>query len=162
MKFYIKQKVFSFKDKFKILDESQELQYEVKGKFMSLSNKLELVDKLGNPVLRAKRKVLAFLPKYFIYNLKGEEIATIKRIFGFRPRFTLSALRTDLEVEGSLFAHSFGIFDHGNEVATISKKIISWGDTYEINIIDEENTELFLFIVIVLDQIIHERKQAFA
>ena len=50
MKFYIKQKVFSFKDKFRIMDENQVLQYEVKGKFMSLSNKLELLDKNGNLV----------------------------------------------------------------------------------------------------------------
>ncbi len=162
MKFYIKQKVFSFKDKFRVMNENQELQYEIKGKFMSISNKLELLDKNGEPVLRAKRKVISFLPKYFIYDLNGQEIATVKRLFSLRPKFIISALRTDLEVEGSLFAHSFGIFNHGKEVATISKKIISWGDTYEINIFDEENTELYLFIVIVLDQVIHEKKQTFA
>ena len=38
------------------------------------------------------------------------------------------------------------------------KKVISWGDTYEINILDELNTELYLFIVIIIDQIIHEQR----
>lgn len=158
MKFYIKQKVFTFKDQFTIMDENQNLQYQVKGKFMSITNKLELLDKNGEVLLRSNKKVLTIMPKYFIYNLRDEEIATIKRIFGFRPRFNISALKKELTVDGSLFAHSFNIYDEGKVVASIQKKIISWGDTYQIEILDEENVELFLFVVIVLDQVIHERK----
>ena len=48
MKFYIKQKVFTLKDKFDITDEHQNLKYQVKGKFMSISNRLELLDTSGN------------------------------------------------------------------------------------------------------------------
>ena len=64
-----------------------------------------------------------------------------------------------MRLDGSLFAHSFTIYENDEVVATIRKKIISWGDTYEIEIFVEENVELLLFTVIVLDQVIHERKR---
>jgi uncharacterized protein YxjI len=43
-------------------------------------------------------------------------------------------------------------------VTSISKKIISWGDTYEIDVVDENNLELLLFMVIIIDQVVHENK----
>jgi uncharacterized protein YxjI len=46
-------------------------------------------------------------------------------------------------------------------VASISKKIISWGDTYEIEIKNEEDKELFMFVVIIIDQVVHERKRRY-
>lgn len=159
MKFYIKQKVFSFKDKFRVFDENENLQYEIKGKVVSITNKLEFLDKNGELLFRSNRKVLTLLPKYFIYNLRNEEVATIQRLFSLRPKFNLSILRKEMRLDGSLLAHSFTIYENDDIIATIRKKIISWGDTYEIEIFDDENVELLLFTVIVLDQVIHERRR---
>ena len=44
MKFYIKQKVFSFRDKFTVKDLEQNDLYQVKGKLMSISNKIDFMD----------------------------------------------------------------------------------------------------------------------
>ncbi|MCK4551632.1 MAG: LURP-one-related family protein [Tenericutes bacterium] len=159
MKFYIKQKVFSFKDKFRVLDENENLQYEIKGKVFSITNKLEFLDKNGEVLFRSNRKIFTLLPKYYIYNLRDEEVATIQRVFSLRPKFNLSILRKEMRMDGSLFAHSFTIYDNDEVVATIRKKIISWGDTYEIEIFDDENIELLLFSVIVLDQVFHEKRR---
>ncbi len=158
MKYYVKQKVFSLKDQFYVMDQSGKEVYGVKGKFMSLSNKMELLNMNGSQVLNTQKKVLTFLPKYFVYDPHGELLAEIKRRIGLRPKFTIMLGDKELNVEGSLFAHSFGIFEDGNEIASISKKVISWGDSYEIEIHDESKTELYLFIVIILDQILHENK----
>jgi len=160
MKFYIKQKVFSFKDKFNITDEQQNLKYQVKGKFMSLHNKLDLLDENGEVLFSSKKKLLRLLPKYFIFDRGEQEVATIVRKFSLRPKFDLSILSKEQTVDGSLFAHSFNILDNDGVVASISKKIISWGDTYEIEIFEEENIELYLFVVIILDQVIHEGKKS--
>ncbi len=158
MKFYIKQKVFSLKDKFNITDENQNLKYQVKGKIMSIQNKLELLDEKGEVLLTSKKQLLRLLPKYYIFNYSGQEVATIVKKLSLRPKFDLSILRKELTVDGSLFGHSFNIMDNSGVVASISKKIISWGDTYEIEIFEDENIELYLFVVIILDQVIHERK----
>jgi uncharacterized protein YxjI len=158
MKYYVKQKIFSLKDQFYIMDQSGKEVYGVKGKMFSLSNKMELLNMNGSQVLSTNKKILAFLAKYFVYDPHGELLAEIKRKFGIRPRFQIIMGNQVYSVEGSLFAHSFGIFDGSNEVASISKKVLSFGDTYEIDIHDDTKTELFLFIVIILDQILHENK----
>jgi len=158
MKFYIKQKVFSLRDKFKISDESQKELYQVAGKFLSISNKLELQNIDGSMVLHAKRQVLSFLPKYFIYSPHDDELAIIQRKFAFKPKFEIRVGDLNLTVDGSLFGHSFHILDEDQIVASIQKKIISWGDTYEIEVFNESNLELYLFIVIIIDQVIHEQK----
>lgn len=159
MKFYIKQKVFSLKDKFTIMDEAQNVRYEVKGKFMSIKNKLELADKDGVTLLRSERKVFSFMPTYYIYDSRNQELAMVKRIFGFKPKFNLRVLHNDYYVDGSFYGHSFGVYDNRNNlVASISKKYISWGDTYEIDVQDENNLEVLLFMVIIIDQVVHEKK----
>lgn len=158
MKFYIKQKVFSFRDKFNVMDENQNPVYQVLGKVFSIHNKLELLDMNNAMVLRSQKKLFRIFPHYQLFDPSGEDIASIKAKFSLRPKFDLFIKDKKLEVDGSLFAHSFGINQDGNLLASISKKIISWGDTYEIEIFEEENVELFLFVVIVLDQVIHERK----
>lgn len=160
MKFYIKQKVFTLKDKFNVTDENQNLIYQIQGKFMSIKNKLDLMDKSGNVILHAERKVLTLMPKYFIFDTKNEKVAQIQKKFGLRPKFDVSVLKKDYRIEGNFFAHSFSIYSFDTVIATISKKVFSWGDTYEIDISEQENVELFLFVVIVLDQVLHEGKKS--
>lgn len=158
MRFYIKQKVFSLKDRFRIMDETQQELYSVEGKFISIQNKLALNNMDGSQVLNAKRKMFALFPRYDIFTPHSEHLATIQKKFALRPKFSVYVGNEELQVEGSFFGHSFGVLRNGTEVASIQKKVISWGDTYEINILDELNTELYLFIVIIIDQIIHEQK----
>ncbi|MBI9008998.1 MAG: LURP-one-related family protein [Tenericutes bacterium] len=160
MKFYIKQKVFSFKDKFNITDENQNLKYQVQGKVFTIRNKLEMQDANENVLYKSQKKLFRLFANYLISEPDGGEVANIKRKFSLRPKFDLSILNEELTVDGSLFAHSFGIYNKGEMVASISKKIISWGDTYEIEIFEEKNVELFLFVVIILDQVIHEGKKS--
>ena len=76
------------------------------------------------------------------------------------PKFNLRILHNDYYVDGSFYGHSFGVYDNRNNlVASISKKYISWGDTYEIDVQDENNLEVLLFMVIIIDQVIHEKKR---
>ena len=159
MRFYIKQKVFSIRDKFRILDESQRELYVVEGKFFSIKNKLELLNINGSQVLHAEKKVLSFMPRYTIFSPHGDALAVVQRKMALRPKFIVEVDNEELQVEGSFFGHSFNVLRSGNVVASIQKKIISWGDTYEIHIADELNVELYLFIVIIIDQVIHEQQK---
>ena len=159
MRYYIKQKVFSIKDKFKVTDENQNELYEVKGRFMSLSNKLELKDMNGSVLFLAKKKILSFMARYSLFDDQGTEVALIKRKLSLRPNFDLSIMGKDLSVEGSFYGHAFDIVDQENVVASINKKYLSWGDTYEIDIHETEHNELYLFVVIIIDQVIHEKKR---
>jgi len=159
MKYYVKQKVFSLRDKFTIKDYSQNDVYQVQGKFMSISNKLELLNMDGSQVLNAKKKLFKLFKTYNIFSNHDEELATIKKKFSIRPKFDVFVGNDELTVQGSLFAHSFSIMKDNEDLASISKKVFSFGDAYEIDIADETKKELFLFIVIIIDQIVHEAKK---
>ncbi|MDY0139872.1 MAG: LURP-one-related family protein [Candidatus Izemoplasmatales bacterium] len=158
MKYYINQKVLSFRDTFSIMNANQHQVYEIKGRFFSLRNHLEMIDNRGVIVLTAQKRLFRFLPTYHIYNSRDQEVALVKRKFSFRPKFDLRISYRNYQVDGSLFGHNFGIYDDNSDlVASISKKIISWGDTYEIIVNDEEKIEILLFVVIIIDQVVHER-----
>lgn len=159
MKYYLKQKKFSFKDKFTVKDQAGNDLFQVQGKVISIRNKIDLMNMDGSTVLSAEKKLWTFMSTYNIFSNHKEEIATVKRKFGFKPNFSVTMGNQELHVSGSIFGHSFVIKQEGQDVATISKKIISWGDAYEVDIIDEHNKELLLFIVIIIDQIIEEAKR---
>ena len=52
MKLYMKQKVFSIKDRFYIKDEFEKDRYYVEGEFFTIGKKLHLYDMNGNVVIR--------------------------------------------------------------------------------------------------------------
>lgn len=156
MKFYVKQKLFSARNKFTIFGENDEEAYKVEGKMFSFKNYLELRRMDGSVVYSTEKKLLSFLPKYTVYDATGKDVAKIYKKFAFRPRFDVFAADKRFHIEGSVFAHSFGITDGDKTVAEIKKKVFKLTDSYEIELYEEEHKELFLFIVIVIDQILHE------
>jgi uncharacterized protein YxjI len=159
MKYYVKQKVFTLKDKFFIKDFDQNDIYQVQGKFMSISNKLQLLRMDGTEVLNSKKKLFRLFPFYEIFTPLGEVTATIQKKFAIKPKFDVVMGNEELKVEGSFFAHSFGIMKDGRTIASIEKKVFSFGDSYEIDIEDETQLDLLLFIVIIIDQVIHESEK---
>jgi len=154
----MRQKVFSFRDKFSIYDDQQVAKYHVEGKVLSLTNKLTFSDEHNRVLLHAHKPVISLLAKYYIEDENKQQLAVIKRMLGLRPKFSLQLENKMLKVSGSIFAHSFVIEDGDELIASIQKRIISWGDTYEINVTDTYDPALSLFIVVLLDQIIHENK----
>ncbi len=159
MKYYVKQKVFTLKDKFFIKDFDQNDVYEVQGKFMSISNKLQLLRTDGTEVLNTKKKLFRIFPFYEIFTPEGDVLATVQKKFSFKPKFDVVVGEMELKVDGSFFAHSFGILKDDKTIASIEKKVFSFGDSYEIDIEDESQLELLLFIVIIIDQVIHESQK---
>jgi len=159
MKYYVKQKVFTLKDKFFIKDFDQKDIYQVQGKFMSISNKLQLQRTDGTEVLNANKKLFRLFPFYEIFSPEGDVVATIQKKFGLRPKFDVVMGNEELKVDGSFFAHSFGILRDGTTIASIEKKVFSFGDSYEIDVEDESQLELLLFIVVIIDQVIHESEK---
>ena len=158
MKFYVKQKVFSFKDSFKVFDENQTPVYQVTGKFLSLKNKMELQDMSGNIRYRSDKKVISILPTYYIYDESGKQVVTVKKKFSIKPKFDVDIYGEHAKISGSFWQYNFEIETDRGIVATIRKKLLSFGDSYEIDIVDDKNLELLLYLVIVIDQVLHEEK----
>lgn len=92
MKYYIKQKVFSFKDQFVVKNEAEQDAYYVEGKLFTLGSKLHIFNTDDEEVLYVEQKVWRFLPEFEIYQ-KGKLVATVKKNLGFLKMIILLLVR---------------------------------------------------------------------
>lgn len=139
MKLYIKQKVFSFRDRFTVKDEYGEDKYYVEGEILSLGKKLRIYDMDGNELAFVRERLLAFMPKFTI-EINGSEIAEIIKRFTFlRPKYYVDGLGWD--VEGDFFSHNYDITDGNKTIVSIHKQFMAWGDTFEIDV-QKDNDEI--------------------
>ncbi len=150
MKLYIKEKVFSWGDKFTVIDEYGRDAYTVEGEIFSWGKKLHIFDRHGREVMFIGQKLWSFLHKYAV-TVSGEEIAEIVREFSFfRPYYTING--PEWTVDGSFWEHEYEIRDkYGAPIAEISKEWMTWGDSYELTVFNEEYALAALAVLIVID-----------
>ena len=152
MKLYIKQKVFSWGDKFRIYDENQNDRYYVEGEVFSFGKKLHLYSHSGVEEAFIHQKVLSFLPKYYISQNNIEVAQVIKEFTFFRQEYTVEG--PGWTVNGNFLAHDYEITSNGRTIASISKHWFSWGDTYEIDISDDADEVMAICVVLIIDAVI--------
>ena len=142
MKLLFKQRFFSWFDSYDIYDENGAAVYTVEGK-LSFGHHLEIYDAMGNEVATLQEKVLTFLPKFEIY-LEDTYVGCIRKEFTFlRPKFTLDC--NGWYVEGQFLEWDYRL------VATITKEILHWTDTYVIDVERPEDALLALMVVLAID-----------
>ncbi|MBO0459382.1 LURP-one-related family protein [Enterococcus hulanensis] len=148
-KLYIKQKVFSIGEKFTVTDEDQKPRYFVTGSFMKIPKTFRIEDEHDHEVSRITKKVISLLPKFFV-EINGQEAIEIsKQLSFFKAKYSISA--EDVTVDGNWWDMDFEVSQKGRKVAEINKRWISWGDTYEITILNEALEELIISLVIAID-----------
>jgi uncharacterized protein YxjI len=149
MKYYIKQKVFSWNDKFTVKDEQNQDVYSVEGEFLSWGKKLHVRDRNGKEVLYIEQKLWKFLPTYSLF-IEDKELAKVSKDFTFfKPRYTIEG--PSWRVEGSVWEHDYQIMNTQKVIADISKEWLTWGDSYVMDIKDEAHALLALGVIIIID-----------
>lgn len=149
MKLLFKQRLFSWLDSYDIYSESGEVLYTVKGA-LSWGHLLKIYDGAGNEIGAVKEKVLSWLPKFEIY-LGGNYIGYIRKEFSFfRPKFTIDF--NGWQVDGDWFEWDYNILDYsGKCVATVSKQLLNWTDTYVIDVNNPQEAVYALMLVLAID-----------
>ena len=156
MKLYIKQKVFSWGDKFTVKDELGRDKYRVEGEVFSWGDKLHVYDMTGREVAFIKQEVWSFMPKFYVF-CDGRQVAEIKREFTFFfPKFTIEGL--GWEIDGSFWEHEYQITRCGLPIVSISKEWMTWGDTYELNIANPADEIVALAVVLTIDAVNQNQK----
>ena len=149
MKLYIKEKVFSWGDKFTVKDAYGEDKYIVEGEVFSWGKKLHVYDRNGREVAFIKQEVWSFLPRFYVF-CGDRQVAEIKKEFTFLfPRYTIEGL--GWEIDGSFMAHDYQITKRDRKIVTISKEWMTWGDSYELDIADPAEELVALAVVIAID-----------
>lgn len=149
MKLLFKQRFFSWFDSYDIYDEVGRVVYSVKGE-LSWGHLLRIYDAQGREVGYIKQEVFTFLPKFYMY-LGDECVGSIcKEISLFTPRYNIDY--KNWHVEGDWAEWDYSIYNGaGQSVATITKEIWNWTDTYVINVFDYNDAIYVLMLVLAID-----------
>ena len=92
MKLYIKQKVFSWVDRFTVFDETGADKYYVEGEFFSWGKKLHVTDLTGRETAFIQQKVFNMMPRFFVYMDGVERAEIVKRFTFFFEKYEIEGL----------------------------------------------------------------------
>ena len=150
MKLYTKQKVFSWKDKFTVKDEYGQDKYYVEGEFFSFGRKLHVYDMEQQEVAYIEQQVMHLMPHYNVH-IGGQFVAEIVQKFAwFHPTYLING--PEWTVQGNFWEHEYTVTNQGGSiVVAISKELMSWGDSYELDIAEDKNELLALAVVLAID-----------
>ena len=146
---YIKQKVMSLSGKFSVTDAEGNEVYFVEGSFMQIPKRFSIMDVAKEEVAMITKKTFSFLPTFFV-DVYGQETMTIKKQFSFlKARYTIDA--AGIEVQGNWWDMDFEVYQNGKLIGAVNKKWFTWGDSYELQITDEEMEPLMVALVVAID-----------
>lgn len=149
MKLLFKQRFFSWFDSYDIYDESGATLFTVEGQ-LSWGHTLHINDAKGEHIATLKQRMLTFLPKFDLYI--GEDlVGTITKDFTFfAPAFDVDF--NNWHVEGQFLEWDYDILNKfGDRVASISKELWNWTDTYVIDVADPDDALYALMVVLAID-----------
>lgn len=148
MKLYVNEKMLSIHDRFYVKDEFGNDVFQIFSKVFSIGDKTTILDLQGTCIAYIEEEIFHFLPHYNIY-INGNYICNISRKFQlFKNDYILS---NGYRVDGNFLMFDFSIFNSNNQkIATISRKFLTLGDKYEIDILDESELNLILSIVVAI------------
>jgi len=152
---YLKQQVFSWRDRFYVKDEAGIDCYYVEGEIFSWGKKLHIYDISGREVAFIRQKVMSWLPKYFV-EIQGRVVCEIVKEFTFfKPSYRLDGTPASpwaaLRVDGDFWAHEYSLYDGQRQIMHLSKKWFTWGDSYELDIAQVQDELLCLCVALAVD-----------
>ena len=149
MKLLFKQRLFSWLDSYDIYNEAGETVYTVRGQ-LAWGHCLKIYDAHGREVGTVRERILAFLPKFEMY-ISGRYIGCISREFTFfRPKYNIDC--NGWQVEGDFLEWDYTVSDStGKNVASVSKELFNWTDTYIIDVCQPQDALCALMLVLAID-----------
>lgn len=149
MRLLFKQRFFSWLDSYDIYHEDGSVAYTVEGK-LSWGHKLVICSPDGDEIGTVREEVLTFLPRFALY-LGEREIGAVRReLTLFRPSYTLDCM--GWQIDGDFMQWDYTVRDaQGGLVATISKELFHWTDTYVLDVQDPSNALYVLMIALAID-----------
>ena len=155
MKLYIKEKVFSWGDKFTVWDAQGNERYFVEGEVFSFGKKLHIYNRHGEEVAFIKQELFTWMPKFTVF-VGGRQVAQVCREFTFfMPKYRVDGLGWD--VNGHFLEHDYEVSQNGRSIVTITKEWMSWGDSYELDISADADEIVALAVVLTIDCVVEQQ-----
>ena len=155
MELYIKERVFSWGDKFDIYDRNGQVRYYVEGEVFSWGKKLHVYDRFDREVAFIRQELFSWMPCYQVL-VNGKAVADIRKELSlFVPRYRVDGL--GWEVEGHFLAHDYQVTHNGRQIVTIQKEWMTWGDSYRLQIAPEADEIVALAVVLTIDCMVEQQ-----
>ncbi len=158
MKLYVKQKVFSWVDRFYIKDEEGVDRYYVEGQLFSWGKKLRVYDMANQEIAFIQQKVFSFLPKFYVFKSDVQIAEIVKEFTFFKPRYSIVGL--NWTIIGDFWSHEYQINENDQPIVRISKHWFTWGDSYELDILNDKDVDLALAVVLAIDAVMSAGRNA--
>ena len=137
--------------------EGNTLKYTAKKKIIAAGADFDVFDANGNQVALIDQKVLNMVKTYDI-SINGQPCGTVKKKF---PAITkdMNYDARGWELDGDALGMNFKFTDaQKNVYATVKKKLVALGDTYEINVTNPQDELLVVILTIILDEAFHSKR----
>ena len=149
MKLLFKQRMFSWFCSYDVYDEAGNVVFVVKGE-LAWGHLLRIYDANNREIGYIKEKVLTWLPKFEMYLGENYVGSICKEFTFFKPKFNIGY--NGWQVDGDWLEWDYQILDGaGRGVATVSKEIWNWTDTYMIDVYDPGDAVCALMLVLAID-----------
>lgn len=149
MKLLFKQRFFSWLCSYDIFDEEGNTVYTVEGQ-LAWGHCLKIYDRNGREVGTVREKVFTWLPKFEMY-LGQQYMGCINKEFSFfKPKFNIDC--NGWQVDGDWFEWDYNIIGRsGEHIATVTKELWNWTDTYIIDVRNPSDALCALMLVLAID-----------
>jgi uncharacterized protein YxjI len=153
----IREKFWGFGDNFTIEDSNWQPCYIVKGTVFSIGDQLSFQNINGKEVAAISQQCFNILPNYKIKQ-NGRVVAELQKEFTLiAPKITMRVHNVDsYSIKGNFFHHNFTFTRKGREVATVSKSLIAFTDSYGVKVMPGEDAVIILCACIIIDQMLHD------
>lgn len=150
MKLLFKQRFLSWFDSYDIFGEDGEIFYRVEGR-LAWGHRLEIYAPLSQHLGTLQQEVFTFLPRFRMI-VGGQQVGEIRKELTFlKPRFQLDC--NGWTVVGDFLEWEYEIRKGDELIATASKQIWNFTDTYEIDVMLPENALYALMVVLAIDAV---------
>ena len=139
------------------ITEGSTVKYTAKKKLISAGADFDIFDSLGNKIGLVDQKVLNIV-KTFDITLRGQNCGTVKKKF---PALTkdMNYDARGWKLDGDALGMNFKFTDSAKAVhATVKKKVVALGDTYEIVVSDPADDLLVVALTIIIDEAFHSKR----
>ena len=150
MKLLFKQRFLSWLDSYDIYAEDGSTLFQVESR-LSWGHRLHILDAYGQHVGTVRQRLLTFLPKFDVYLGEDCLLGSIEKDLNpFRPHYRFEGL--GWEIRGSFPEWDYEILGPGGElIATVSKQLWNFTDTYVLDVVREENALPVLMFTLAID-----------
>ena len=153
-------KVFTLHHRITITDSDENVVYYAQSKFFSLRDKTDIFDYTGKPVAHIEKKIFTIRQRHYVTMADGSKFEISTELFHLiKDINNIEGLGWQLR--GNIVGLNFELYDQqGGVIAVIGQKLISLHDKYCIDIYQPEHEETAVTILITLQHMIRDRKNA--